>query len=207
MKTHYETYFDLSESILIVDEAHNLGLDDNDELIKIIRSFPKVLLVTATPPSCMEEILGCEMVYEYPFRRAIDEGFICDYQVYIPLLTKDEETGVSSVLIEKPLEWIDLDDDLSKKCLYLINGMLQTGSRRCIAYLSSQDECDQFQFVFKEVIARYHFLPYWMGMITSEVSDRERQSILKDFEKDSEDALKILCSIRILDEGVDIPKM
>lgn len=203
----YETEFDLSESILIVDEAHNLGFDENDDLIQLIRSFSKVLLVTATPPSCMEDILECEIVYQYPFQKAIEEKYICDYQIYIPLLVKNEETGESSVMIEKPFEWIDLDDDLAKKCLYLINGMLQTGSKRCIAYLSCQEECDEFQRVFKEVIARYHYLPYWISMITSSVKDRNQ--IIKDFEKEENhqmDMLKILCSIKILDEGVDIPK-
>jgi superfamily II DNA or RNA helicase len=201
--TYYETDFDLSNSIVIVDEAHNLI--NNDELIKIIRSFPNVLLVTATPPSCMEELLGCKLSYQYSFKRAIDENHICDYRVYIPLLIKNEVTGVSSVLIENPSELMDLDDDLSKKCLYLINGMLQTGSRKCIAYLSSQEECDAFQNVFKEVIKRYHYIPYWIGMITSLIGDKERQSVLSDFQKDNEDTINILCSIRILDEGIDIP--
>lgn len=201
----YETDFDLSNTLLIVDEAHNIGLDENNELLKIIKSFPKVLLVTATPPSCMEEVIGCEVVYQYPFRKAIEEGFICDYQIYIPMLDKSGE--VSKVDIEKPIELSDFDDDLVKKSLYLINSMLQTGSKRCIAYLSSQEECNQFINIFKEVVEKYHYLPYWIKMITNEItSKKEREAILEEFQnEDDENSLKILCSIRILDEGVDIP--
>ncbi len=200
-ESQYESNYDLSNSILIIDEAHNLL--NRDELIKIVKSFPKVLLVTATPPSSMEEILGCEIIYKYPFRKAIEEGYICDYQVYLPLLTTNEE-NVSSVLIEKPLELNDLDDVMTKKCLYLFNGMLQTGSRKCIVYLSSHDDCRLFINTFNEVNNRYHYLPVWTNMIISDISQAERTNILRDFQRES-DELKILCSIQILDEGVDIP--
>ena len=204
----YETEFDLSQSILIVDEAHNLSNDENDDLIKIIQSFPKVLLVSATPPSYMEEILGCNIIYQYPFKRAIEENYICDYQIFIPLMIKNEEVSESNIMIEKPIEWIDLDNDITKKCLYLINGMLQTGSKRCIAYLSSKEECIMFQHVFKEVVKRHHYLPFWIETITSDVTSKsERDIILQNFQKqeDQIDTLKILCSIRILDEGIDLP--
>ena len=203
-ESRYETQYDLSDTILIVDEAHNMIM--KDELIKIVKSFPKVLLVTATPPKCMEEIMECEVVYQYPFRQAIEEKHICDYQIYIPLLVMNEMTEKSEVLIEKPVECVDLDDDLTKKCLYLINGMLQTGSRRCIAYLDSMEECAQFENVFTEVMNCYHCLPFGIRTITAEVGERERSLILNEFQRKShDDEIKIICSIRILNEGVDIP--
>jgi superfamily II DNA or RNA helicase len=203
-ESRYTTQYDLSDTILIVDEAHNMIM--KDELIKIVKSFPKVLLVTATPPKCMEEIMECEVVYQYPFRKAIEEKHICDYQIYIPLLVMNEMTEKSEVLIEKPVECVDLDDDLTKKCLYLINGILQTGSRRCIAYLDSMDECAEFENVFTEVMNRYHCLPFGIRTITAEVGERERSLILNEFQRKShDDEIKIICSIRILNEGVDIP--
>ncbi len=194
----YESNYDLTNSILIVDEAHNLL--NRDELIKVVKSFPKVLLVTATPPSSMEEILDCDVVYKYPFRKAIEDGYICDYQIYLPLLEANE----SNILIEKPIELNDLDDVMTKKCLYLITGMLQTGSRKCIVYLSSQEDCRQFINIFNEVNNKYHFLPIWTNMIISDTTQTERINILTDFQRESYE-LKILCSVHILDEGVDIP--
>ncbi len=202
--SHYESKYDLSNSILIVDEAHNLI--NKDELIKIVKSFPKVLLVTATPPSCMEEVMSCDLIYQYPFRKAIEEKYICDYQIYLPLLTMDEHTGISTVDIEKPIELKDLDTDLIQKSLYLINGMLQTGSRKCIAYLSSQEECNQFTNVFSEVMKKYHYLPFWIKSIICDISDKERKNLLEEFQSDDkENSIKIICSIRILNEGIDIP--
>ena len=65
----YESLIDLSNSILIIDEAHNLI--NKDELIEIIKCFPKVLLVTATPPSCMEDKFGSESIYHYEFKEQL----------------------------------------------------------------------------------------------------------------------------------------
>ncbi len=201
----------LSNTILIIDEAHNLCFDENNELLKIVLSFPKVLLVTATPPNCMKEVIECEVVYQYPFRQAIEEKYICDYQIYIPMINQEDSTDSTySPLLEsvKDIELVDLNEDYVKKSLYLINGMLQTGSTRCIAYLSSRNECDEFMNVCKDVFEKYHFLPHWINIITSDIScKKEREAILEEFQKEDNDhkRLKILCSIRILDEGVDIP--
>lgn len=199
----YKSMYDLSNSILIVDEAHNL-INRND-LIEIIKSFPKVLLVTATPPSCLQELLDCDLIYQYPFNKAIENKYICDYQIYIPLV-KESENGTSEIMIEKPIELKDLNNDFVYKALYLINGMLQTGSKKCIAYLASQEECKDFMDVCKKIMNTYHFLPLWIETIISDVSQEKRNQILTDFQTDLDNGLKILCSIRILNEGIDIPK-
>ncbi len=190
--------YDLSNSILIVDEAHNLI--NKDELNKIIRAFPKVLLVTATPPSCMEEIIGCEVIYQYEFRKAIEEKHICDYQIYLPIIEKE-----GNIKIDIPEELIELNGDITKKCLFLLNGMLHTGSRKCIVYLNSKEECEQFVKNIYEVNNKYHYLPLWCNKIVSETSEKERSDIIKEFEKNDNEKIKIICSIRILNEGVDIP--
>ena len=200
----YQPIVDLSDSILIIDEAHNMI--HKDKLVEIIQAFPKVLLVTATPPSSMEEIIGSELIFQYPFRQAIEEKYICDYQIYLPMLFQDEKTGVSNVAIEKPVEMHDYDDDMTKKCLYLANGMLQTGSRRCIVYMNSCEECEEFTMIWKKMMREYHYLHEWIHILTSEISEKDRERMILEFEKESKDTLKIICSIRILNEGVDIPK-
>ncbi len=205
----YESLIDLSDTLVIIDEAHNIVSmsDEKQEMIKIIQSFPKTLLVTATPPSAMEEMIGCTTIYQYPFRRAIDEGHICDYQVYLPMITTDEATGESSVYIEKPVELASLDGDMVQKSLYLLSGMLQTGSRRCIAYLSETKECNLFMKVLNETNQKYHYLDLSVSSITNLTSGSKRKKILEEFQKDDgRGEIKILCSIRILDEGVDIPE-
>ncbi len=208
VESSYESIIDLSDTLLIIDEAHNVASmsDEKQEMIKIIQSFPKTLLVTATPPSCMEEMIGCTTIYQYPFRRAIEEGHICDYEVYLPMVTMNETSGESSIYIEKPMELSDLNGDMVQKSLYLLNGMLQTGSRRCIGYLSQKKECDLFMKALIETNSKYHYLDLSVSSITNLTSASKRKKIIEEFEKDDgRGEIKILCSIRILDEGVDIP--
>ncbi len=208
VESSYEPLIDLSDTLVIIDEAHNVASmsDEKQEMIKIIQSFPKTLLVTATPPSCMEEMIGCTTIYQYPFRCAIEEGHICDYQVYLPMITMDEASGESSVYIEKPIELSDLNGDMVQKSLYLLSGMLQTGSKRCIAYMSQKKECDLFMKVLMETNAKYHYLDLSVSSITKLTSGSKRKKIIEEFEKDDgRGEIKILCSIHILDEGVDIP--
>ena len=108
--------------------------------------------------------------------------------------------------MEIPVELKDLNEELTKKSMFLMNGMLQTGSRRCIVYLSRVEECEEFIRNIKEVNNKYHYLDIWIEMITGEVTNNKRIEILNDFQKDDDKRLKILCSIQILNECIDIPK-
>lgn len=192
--------FDLSNSILIVDEAHNLL--GNEQLVEIVKKFPKVLLVTATPPLNMEEIMECDVIYDYKFKEAIENKHICDCKFYLPMIIEKE------VKIEKPKELTKLDDNICKKCLFVINGMLKTGSRRCIVYLTKTDEYEEYKKTVTKIMNDYHGLPFWTNLIVSETTQKQREEILKDFKKNEDrlDTIKLLFSIRILDEGIDIVK-
>jgi superfamily II DNA or RNA helicase len=188
---------DLNNSIIIIDEAHNLI--NKNELIDIIKLFNKVLLVTATPPSCMYDMLGCDLIYQYSFRKAIEDKYICDYQIYLPIILNN------NIMIEIPNEIIKIDDtNYVKKCLYLLNGILQTGSKKCICYFSSKDECNIFIKNLDLVNKQYHYLNLWTNTISSDNNEKSRLEILDEFEKKN-DSYNFLCSIRILNEGIDIP--
>jgi superfamily II DNA or RNA helicase len=119
-------HIDLDDSILIIDECHNLI--NNDNLINIIKQFPNVLLVTATPPSKMDEIMSSELIYDYKFCNAIKDKAICDYRIYLPYIVETDE------IPEELKDVNEIDDNLYKKGLFLINGLLQKGSRYCINF-------------------------------------------------------------------------
>jgi superfamily II DNA or RNA helicase/phage anti-repressor protein len=187
------------DTILIVDEAHNLL--NLDKLNNIVQKFNKVLLVTATPPTKMEEIIPHEIIYKYSFTYAIKEGYICDYLIYLPFVENNK------VIMEKPEELITLDEDICKKCLFLINGLLRTGCRRTIIYLKCKDECELYQYVLNYIMNNYHYYKINIKKITSETNKKDRVDILSWFEKESnEEELKIILSIRILDEGINLIK-
>ena len=69
----------------------------------------------------MEEIIPHEIIYKYSFSTAIKEGYICDYLIYLPFVENNK------VIMEQPEELLTLDEDICKKCLFLINGLLRTG--------------------------------------------------------------------------------
>ncbi len=191
--------FDLSNSLVIVDEAHNLM--NRDQLVEVLNAFPKVLFVTATPPSQMDEIIGSKLIYEYKFEKAIEDKSICDYQIYLPYV----ENKIAH--IEIPDELKKIDGDMCKKVLFLMNGLLKSGSKRTIIYLNSIQECKVFEDVFKNVNDNYHYRKYWIKNITCDVSYEERNNILSEFSKEScDDEIKIITSVNILNECVDIVK-
>ncbi len=185
--------FDDNKKYIIVDEAHNLL--SNKTLCEYVNSFPFGVLMTATPQSQLEDALDYDIVYEYGIRKAIDEKRIVDYKVYLPYLDDPSE----------PMkEFEDLDQSLVDKGLFLVNGLLNTGSRKCITYMRSIDECKQFEKLLMKIVEDYHGLELWTDHITADTSKSKRDKVLKDFQK--EDKLCILNSIRILDEAIDIPK-
>ena len=189
----------LDDTILIVDEAHNL-LNLNN-LMKTIKKFNKVLLVTATPPSDMEDIIPNEIIYKYSFMDAIKDGYICDYLIYLPFIENNK------VSIEQPYELIELDENICKKCLFLINGLLRTGSRRTIIYLKSKDECDIYFDALNDIMKNYHYYKVNISQITSDTNKKDRHNIMSYFEEESiEEEIKIILSIRILDEGINLIK-
>jgi len=187
------------ETILIIDEAHNL-LNLN-YLVKIVRKFNKVLLVTATPPSNLEEIIPNEIIYKYSFLDAIKDNYICDYTIYLPFIENKK------IMIEQPHELLELDENICKKCLFLINGLLRTGSRRTIVYLKNKKECDIYEHTINYIMINYHYYKINILKITSDTCKKKRIDILTYFENESiEEELKIILSIRILDEGINLIK-
>lgn len=188
-----------SNTILIVDEAHNLL--NLTTLINIINKFPKVLLVTATLPLQMDEIITSDILYTYSFKKAIENGYICDYEIFLPYSENRE------INIHQPNELYHLDKDICKKCLFFINGLLRTGKRKSIVYLKSKEECDIYKYVLEEIMDKYHFYNIIVYKIISDTKKKERNEILENFEKDEDyEVIKVILSIRILDEGVDIIK-
>ncbi len=188
-----------NNSILIIDEAHNLL--NRKKIIEIINYFYKTLLITATPPVEIKKIIDCDIIYEYKFNKAIKDKYICDYNIFLPYIENNE------IIIDKPIELIDLDDCLCKKGLFLLNGMLEKGSRNCIVYLKNKEECKLYKDILINIMNKYHYYNVWIEEITAHTNKKKRIKILNEFEKEEDkEIIKIILSIRILDEGIDIPK-
>ena len=187
---------DLSNTILIVDEAHNIL--NRFELQKFIKKFDKVLLVTATPPKQMNDIICCIILYEYSFKKAIEDKNIVDYTIYLPY--------IENTCNDKPIELNHLDNELCNKGLFILNGLLKKGCRRCIIYLKNKSELKIYQYILEEIMEKYHYCNIIINNIIDETDKIKRKEILEDFNKYEDlNIIKIILSIRILDEGIDIP--
>ena len=113
---------------------------------------------------------------------------------------------------------LDAADDaelLVKKALYLANGMWKSGSRKYIAFLSRIDECRAFEQVFAKVMREFHYSPCWTASITCGSTTAQRESVFAQFQTVFDPAagtgvtaassvFRLLCSVRIMDEGVDL---
>ncbi len=176
-----------SNVVVVIDEAHDFnGLDELD-------GFPKVALVTATPPSAFEDVAS--EIFTYKLGDAIAAKHVCDYNIWVP--------DVESTIPDE-LERIS-HDALAHKALFIVNNMLLKGARRCIAYLSTHDEVRAFRELLQIVAHDYHGLPIWTDEIIATTTNRD--DVFRAFESDeSPELLRILCSIRICDQGIDLPK-
>ena len=191
---------EIEDALIVVDEAHNLI--QYPEIMDYLNDLSdKSLLLTATPSETMMEYLNCDIIYEYLMSEAIRENYICDYLINVPVLDLVD----NRVDIDIPDELKHLNSDLTMKCLFLLSGMLETGSRRCIIYCCSIEECEVFNEIFSEISRNYHGIQCWTNSITANTNVRKRDEILNNFQNNAAQ-ISILSSVRILNEGVNIVK-
>jgi superfamily II DNA or RNA helicase len=191
---------EIEDALIVVDEAHNLI--QYSEIMDYLNDLSeKSLLLTATPSETMMEYLNCDIIYEYLMSEAIRENYICDYLINVPVLDLVD----NRVDIDIPDELKHLNSDLTMKCLFLLSGMLETGSRRCIIYCCSIEECEVFNEIFSDISRNYHGIQCWSNSITANTNITNRNEILNNFQN-NEAKISILSSVRILNEGVNIVK-
>ena len=191
------------DAFLLVDEVHNMV--SNDALVAFADGFDSSLLMSATLPEELFERMRVRKAFEFGMADAIKSGFCCDYRVYLPLLQMREEGAEGGRAIFTVPELLASDDQtLAAKALFLVTGMLMRGSRRCIAYMGSKAECDAFLGVVGKVVETYHGLSFWGGKIDCDVGREERSRLLRDFQAGSDATLRVLTSVRILDEAIDV---
>ena len=203
---------EVEDKYILGDEIHNaLG---NTELCEFINSFTGGLLMSATMPEeltingvqcSISEAIDIENIYSRSFAFAIERGLIVDYNLWLPHQNIASD-GTTSVAIEIPVGFESYEKDICAMCCYLASGMLKTGSRRCIVYLGSQEECDRFIRVAKDIFQKYQSLDFWAGTIISNVCANERKRLLAEFQSGYNSVFRILASVRILDEAVDVPR-
>jgi len=140
--------------------------------------------------------------YTFSMSDAIDQNRICDYQIFVPTLHIVKETGIELIYNEANLK--DYDKELIIKARYVIKGMMEMGSRKCIIYLQNQNECREMTKIINEQCKNYFAITHSCNYIISGDLRDERKIKLKQFT--DFDGYSFICSVDILNECIDIPK-
>jgi superfamily II DNA or RNA helicase len=191
----------LKNSILIVDEFHNLSFNNlvnvNSSLYKILTSknITKKLFMSATPKiyevnkenikthsiDNFEHIFG-KIFFSYEFENAIKQKYINDYQIIVP-----------NYNIEK------------NKYEFIYSNMLYHGYKKCMVYCKNIEDT----FLFKESIMNINNdkfkINIYVQSITNKTNFNKRQKILKKF-LDDNTVLNFIISVHTMDECIDVPK-
>jgi DNA phosphorothioation system restriction enzyme len=230
---------DGNESLLILDEVHHMGASHyRKQLPENIRNR---MGLSATPERYYDET-GTEelfdyfdngVVFEYGIKKAIDNGFLCEYY-YIPHiieLTEDEEhqylnlserIGQLSHVVDNDIELTE--DDRLKTLLIKRARLIGTAENKIkrlkkimpqqdniehtLVYcgdgsVESDDVHDETQ---RHVDATVQALGKDIGLKVHPFTAQETQSERERLLQEFEDGdLQALVAIRCLDEGVDVP--
>ncbi len=196
--------------------------DDNDESKKnrstdplniIINSENKILYMSATPRiyeleynnDCdIEDILG-KVVYKMDFKIAIENKYITDYDIYLPIMEDNSKVELDGLIVDikKELKTKFKDVKLSQKCCYLYECIKQFGKLKCIIYFQSHKEIQEFIKCFNK-INEYYSYDYKIDSLTCDDSRKKRIEKINVFKNC--DTNGFLCAVHILDECIDIPE-
>lgn len=177
----------IGDEYLIVDEVHNAL-----NMIEIFNKYGNILFMSATiPEEFYESIKDIKSIYRYNMSDGIKNGYICDYEIYLPYIEEFDENNNKD---SNKYDW-------NIKINFLIEGLKKTGSQRCIVYLKNCNECD----IFLNILKNKHTNIY-CEKIDKNINVKDRTNILRDFQSNLNYDLYIIVSVRILDEAIDIPK-
>jgi len=222
----------LIPNLLILDEAHNLVSEDNnvktakflvdDSELEIPRT-EKYLFMTATPlkiikrnstSSYTDDSLSFSMhqttlygtvFYEYPFSEGIKDNIIVDFDtIFLSDINNDS--------LENELKYINNLEDDEQQYLYftsavkiLIKAILQYNLQHILIFLSNQNKVKKFLEILNNKIEEDELNNFKTYKIISDDKKSDKDNSLKEFQQYDKNKIKILLSVSILNEGVDIP--
>ena len=190
--------YNYEEDVLIlVDEIHDYH--EEHKIWELLNQTNATKLgMTATKTENLVNITN-ELIY-LPLSKAIEQKKVCDYEIYLPIL--DENNEFESCIPEELSNCNNIDIDIQSKVLYLVTGMYNNGYRHCILYLPTIEDCKEYKIMLEKVFEEYYGDECLVGIITKETSSDNRKKALQTFKTDLK--FTFLCSVRILDQNVDI---
>jgi superfamily II DNA or RNA helicase len=193
----------LCNALYIIDEFHNLSSDmitnTTNDMNKLLTSNNNILFMSATPlVNTNTDIFGT-VKYELYWDDAIKNKYICDYNFYFPdndkIIEDINNLKFDKSLVEKTI--------YINKAYFLLESIKNINVKKCIVYLKSINESDQFMKILK-TINIYFDLNIKIYEINCNTSKKHRLQYMTKFKNDN--CINIICNVHILDEGIDIPE-
>ncbi len=220
---NFKDYFDNKEKLNINcvdakklkfnDEKVNLSTTKKiNPLNIIINSKYKKLYVSATPRVFVlensnydnEEIFG-PILHNMSFDDAIENRYITDYNIYLPLLEDDSKDELNNVIDDiKDETKLNLNEiELCKKVCFLFEAIKQHGTLKSIIYFTNHNKIKKF-INYLNLLNQYYCYDYTIDNISYRDSKEQRTLKLKKFRESEK--ITFICSVGILDECIDVPE-
>jgi superfamily II DNA or RNA helicase len=185
--------------LFVIDEIHEYN--ETHQMWDLLYQTEATRLgMTATKTETLVSKTN-ELIY-MPLSKAIEQKKVCDYEIYLPILENEGDNKYFERFLPDELSMRDNIDILSK-ILFLVTGMYNYGFRHCILYLSTIQECSEYKKIIEEVFKKYYGGECSVGIITANCSSQERSNAMNNFKNNL--MFTFLCSVRILDQNIDIP--
>jgi superfamily II DNA or RNA helicase/phage anti-repressor protein len=191
----------LNNIFIIVDEFHNLS-DNNinntkNDMYKLINYNCNRIFLSATP---IKDFMNINNVYNYNWKDAIINKYICDFSIYIPDKNDNYQSFVE--LLKKTCN-DNINEKIIKKAYFMLKSMLFNGDKKCICYMTSIDNANNMYNILSWLSKLLNIkIEYWQ--IDCNTKKTIREKIINNF-KQSE-IMSIIINVHILDEGINIPE-
>ena len=205
-----EDFFDM----ILVDEGHHAAAESWQ---KVFRRFPnaKVVSLTATPFRSDQQQLHGEVVYRYPFTRAMINGYIkqihsrnvAPAEIYFTYLDDTRHHTLDEVLQLREEAWFRRGVALSPECnRHIVEASIQQCDRmrsqtgiqhQIIAVACSVDHARQIASIYRE--CRYR-----AAEIHSDMDPDDQDAVI---ERLRQGQLDCIVQVQMLGEGFDHPRL
>jgi ERCC4-related helicase len=190
----------LKNVYIIIDEFHNLSYnninDNNNDMYKLINHNYDKIFVSATP---LKEFMNITNIYNYDWKDAISNKYICDFNIFIPDKNEDYQLFVN--MINKTCNCNN--EKILKKAYFMLKSMLFNGDKKCICYMTTIKKAnDMFTILIWLSKLLGIEIEYWQ--VDSNTPKTTRTKIINTFTETTK--IAIIINVHILDEGINLPE-
>ena len=189
----------LKNIYLIVDEFHNLSNnninDTNNDMYKLINNNYDKIFISATP---LMDFMDITDIYNYNWTDAINNKYICDFNIYIPDKNENYEKFVE--LLKTSCN-NNINDKIIKKAYFMLKSILFNGDKKCICYMTSINYANNMMEILSWMAKLLGVrVDYWQIDYNTKKTIREK--IINNFKESTN--IAIIINVHILDEGINI---